>query len=627
MIYSLLMFESPIPELLAWLRTILRPDDILNITAQGHTKRIRFQFPLLPGNAYEELGDTYAGKETFRIRDAADKKGRPDDTHAWVCIFANTKVVVYESLSRAKKHLLRPLRYGFSDQEMRDLTNIARNVLIKKLSQQEVSEKTFPYMHRFHLPCAVGVALWVDGALRGSQIVERVPLGKGIARAALRSLSDQRFHPLTQSDLSQVRIQISVILGPMLPYESHTIRSNTIDPFLGYKLTHGKRTGWYLPEIFNLKRFRTEQEFINSLAVHKAHITLPHENAFTVLSMPVIDLLEAAPQENRTLRLIGPVAEKRFSEKLPLKELVSEIAFPAAAWLERTQRSDGSFPLFINPKNGESSEENLPRTFLAANAMVRFGKSAAHGAYIQAAEKSYTYGLTRTRSHTAEIPLIAWIYLGQTAYELGDQETYKRITKRVANTIEKTSFEPIVHAQACSLFLLGNTDSVDSDLHRLCSAIALKLRDACTIPKNDTHPQYSLARVAECIPVLEKTGHSAEAQATLRLFLESQCTNGSFPNSFDEPYPQTAYTRGTSKILEVISLYPDTCHSAIRKTLQWLACMQYTEDSSFFVPTGHRQKIAGSFRHDYFEPNAWIDTNAHLLIGASRILNNTTPYA
>lgn len=98
---------------------------------------------------------------------------------------------------------------------------------------------------------------------------------------------------------------------------------------------------------------------------------------------------------------------------------------------------------------------------------------------------------------------------------------------------------------------------------------------------------------------------------------EQQLSNGAFPESTISDF---AYTRGTGKIFEVLALQPEKNKEAVTNALQWLLSMQYDEENTFFIPEEIRPKILGSFRHDYFNPEAWIDATGHALLGGAQFM-------
>jgi hypothetical protein len=49
--------------------------------------------------------------------------------------------------------------------------------------------------------------------------------------------------------------------------------------------------------------------------------------------------------------------------------------------------------------------------------------------------------------------------------------------------------------------------------------------------------------------------------------------------------------------------------------------MQYLPENSYFIPEKNLDYAIGGFRHDYFNPDLWIDSAGHFLLAASRFLN------
>jgi hypothetical protein len=97
-----------------------------------------------------------------------------------------------------------------------------------------------------------------------------------------------------------------------------------------------------------------------------------------------------------------------------------------------------------------------------------------------------------------------------------------------------------------------------------------------------------------------------------------QLPNGAFAAETNSSF---AYTRGTGKIFEILALNPKENNEEINKALFWLAAMQYTGENTFFIPPKNRHLIMGGLRHDYFNPETWIDAAGHFLLGASRLIS------
>ena len=85
-----------------------------------------------------------------------------------------------------------------------------------------------------------------------------------------------------------------------------------------------------------------------------------------------------------------------------------------------------------------------------------------------------------------------------------------------------------------------------------------------------------------------------------------------------------AYSRGTSKILEVLARTGQSDQKAIEKAIEWLAAMQYDTENSFFVSKQVQPVIIGGFRHDYLNQEVWIDAAGHFLLGGAALMHGTS---
>ena len=113
------------------------------------------------------------------------------------------------------------------------------------------------------------------------------------------------------------------------------------------------------------------------------------------------------------------------------------------------------------------------------------------------------------------------------------------------------------------------------------------------------------------------------AEKVLDWLKAQQLPSGAFPESTASDF---VYTRGTGKISEVLALDPERNRTAIEAVLPWLIAMQYDEENTFFIPPEARPKILGAFRHDYLNPEAWVDSAGHVLLGGARLLVSPTQY-
>ena len=598
-----------------WLRTIVTRDDIIQIDYFGHTTCVQYSFPLYPHLEPDEI-ECAPNEATFSIKMPG---GAVQEAVAgWKCIFKTAEIELWEKESRP--HPLRPLRFGFSNEELRQLLTVARDSLRHYLStKSELDKKYFlPFSQRFHVSCGVGVALWTEGKLRGSQVVENMSLVKGVAQAAIFASEDPRFEATTEADLAHMRIEITILVGPRLPYPFEDIlMSQPVDPSYGYRLKSGDAIGWLFPEIFNIKSLASAGQFFEFLAKEKAGLQDEWKHAATVDAFPVVDCIEDSTH-TRPLVLNGPIVD---SEGIAGAFSMPESAHAAAEWLVASQQSDGGWPLYLDPLTGQEGRNDPVRIALTAYALAQFGAATSAVEFSDAARKAYAY-VTKIIQKKGEPPresseVLTLVYAAKTAFALSLERDYRELSERVAEMIVSVPFSPIAYSQTITSFRAGFAgrsleaqETLDRLLRRLYES-SLELFDG----GND----HSLAAWAEAVSAFHDTDYAEQGSRIEDWIVAQHYSDGSFPNMSGMPSPESAYTRGTAKIYEILALDPVRNTAIIERTFHWLRSMQYTEENSFFVPRHLQKKVQGGFRHDYFRQQAWIDSNAHFLIGTSRI--------
>ncbi len=605
--------EHIFAEVFAWLRGVVQRDEIIQVVYKGTEYLYQYAFPIFPGDVPKRI-TTGAERAAFYLREPA--RGMLDDS--WVQIFVSPRFELFEYAHRVGAYA--PLRLGFSDQEQRLLMQAARQSLAAFL-RNEPAPSVDMSPSRLFVQCTVGVALWCNGALRGSQVVENRALITGVVVAARNAAVDARFVPLAPHELLETRIEITVLVGPRFTY----VRGNdtdAINPIYGYQMQHKNRIGWLFPEIGNRLSLPTQKGFFQLLASQKTGIAQDEEKDAHITTFPICDIIESADW-SRVIRLRGPIpalSPQFRTAKLDRAELLL-LGESAAAWLLGMQRVDGSMPLYRDPFTGMEGGVDLVRLALTVQALVEYGRVVAAPHIIASAEKSYRYLVSLVQSQQGvgqeDVSVLVSLYLGHAAYALAKDVDVVKHAARVAVAISDMLFDPIVHAQALSLCALLPTQH---DMRRSIGAqLCCQVQEQVRAMLHKKNSQTSLALWIECAHALLRAGETRSAEEVASWCAQLQCADGSFPNYTHDTF-ETAYTRGTAKIVEVLSCWPIRFEQEIAKAMQWLSTMQYTDDSLFFVPTELRDGLRGGFRHDYFRPAAWIDTNAHLLLGITRLL-------
>ncbi|GAG79568.1 unnamed protein product, partial [marine sediment metagenome] len=151
------------------------------------------------------------------------------------------------------------------------LLKIARNTIVKYVSKQKVPEPvTEDLTLNLKKPNGVFVTIYKKGKLRGcvGQFKSTQPLHKLIRDIAISSSTrDHRFSPVTEEELDQLDIEISV-LSPMKKIES----IDEIDLGKhGIYIVKGSYSGTFLPKVA-IDNGWNKEEFLGHCARDKARI-------------------------------------------------------------------------------------------------------------------------------------------------------------------------------------------------------------------------------------------------------------------------------------------------------------------------------------------------------------------
>ncbi len=120
---------------------------------------------------------------------------------------------------------------------------------------------------QFNIPAAVFVTLTENGSLRGcigTMEARDTLLDAVINFATSAAFEDHRFSPLSEDELKNIKIEIS-ILSPMLKVESY---KDVEKGKHGVLIKKGYSSGTYLPQVWS--HFKNKDEFLSSLCSEKA---------------------------------------------------------------------------------------------------------------------------------------------------------------------------------------------------------------------------------------------------------------------------------------------------------------------------------------------------------------------
>jgi len=555
------------------------------------------------------------------------------DKH-WHCTAGGFFFTLYENINRFK-NLPVPIRFGLSDKEKKFMVERARLVLEKFLKNGELpaQEIFLDLPFYFRIRTDLCVALWTGGKLRGSVIVQNLMLWEGLIKAVVDASRDPRFKPISYYELENTRIEIALISDFHLALPKIFIKQNKILPHKGYRLILGEKSGWFLPEVFNVRNFQNLNEFLDDLSQEEAGLapTAWRNSRAKIEIFDVEDFIENKEHIGIN-NLFGPII-------MPASgiEKLKERAQRAGDWLANIQEPDGNFPPIINPLTGRASQIDWPRSAFSAWALAElvltFGQKGKK--YQKAAEKHFQFINSYIWEPGFRVQFLTLAYVGQESLALfkilGTGQYYLaavKIAERILAAGEQILFESITFQQIASFLAeMAVFERRFLEPAQRFANIARANFENNLAKKNS----QNLAFQAELVNVFDKLfkltqdndykEFSRRVADWLVSFQFLQGPKGIFGPFAGATDSDSVYTRATGKIFEALANLVEYRESA-QKALAWLLAMQYTKENIFFVPTEFRSKIIGGFRHDYFNQAAWIDAAGHFLLGAVRLMNN-----
>ncbi len=547
------------------------------------------------------------------------KKNNLSHTNGWQSIFLSNEFEILENKEKYHSENL-PIRFGLTEKEKEEALNHSRHILenfLKKGGNREDLPKITT--GRFSQKVNVDVVLWVDGELRGSRIVESLPLGDAIEEATILACRDERFKPVSFEELNSTTIEIAILSNLRIPLLKKEKASNFIYTEKGYLMSVGGRRGWFLPAVFNCVSFSGLNDFLVNLIEKKIGISRSFLSNALVEIFEVDNFIEST--KKRPLSLNGPIVLSSCG--VPEKDIYSrfyESANNSADFVCRIQENDGNIPPIINPLSGKISQIDWVRMALTAWSLSLWGETTKNSLYKESARKSFVYLKENLYDHP-NIPTysrcLSLIYYRRLSVVLGENEEAEKSGKMIIGLIPNLDYEPILYSQIA--IHLMDVASQDNDyLKNGEELVGIVSED---YEKGIKEGGLELARYPELIYLFNEIGKKtnnkellANASKINDWYVSKQLKDGSFPSKDGSAF---SYVRGTGKIFEVLSLDLEKNKKVIEKTMLWIMDTQYTKENTFFIKNDIKEKILGGFRHDNLNQEVWIDATAHILIGAS----------
>ena len=607
--------------------------DFILVEQEGRQDVYCFLFPLKFGDKPRRTGIYKENNITFFVKFSSRQ---PDLGEDWTPIFRSPELEIFENKKRAEDSGSEPL-FGLNETERKRAFQIARRSLDIYLNEhkyprtEDVLEKYF-LPRVFNVRIDLDVALWVKGMLRGSYVLENYPLSEGIIKASIGACRDARFKPLDVKELESVRIEITLFSDLKIPVSRDFIEKNEILYDKGYFIKRGEKKGWFLPEVFNVSSFKNLKDFILRLGQEKA--LLAAEEIFdkkTQLFLFEVDDFIEDEQKVQALKLDGPV----LSGGQEILD-IDERSRLAADWLLKIQEKDGNFPPVQNPITGRSFQIDWPRSALAGWSLIDFGNTLGQQSYINAGIKNFTYlkgflldGSFLLDSNTKALSLC---YLGQNGLCQEIRQESFQIASAILEKEKELIFEPIAFLQIGSFlaeFAKRDRNFFEAairyfDITRkifesnLAGGQSINLTIWSEIV-NLSAKLFDVTSEPVCLKIIAKF---------CQLAFDNQLDSGAFRSATDSDF---VYVRSTGKITEALAgLYSiknklidneipvDYYKECLKKSFDWLGRMQYDIQNSYFIPEKNLNFSFGGFRHDYFNPELWIDSAAHFILAVSR---------
>jgi hypothetical protein len=574
-----------------WLGGILSGEDVVSLVLRKRSINVRFRFPLrigeLPKIVFKE-----DMSPTFLIQDFEGA-----EHEELMHIFSSQSLHIYE---RRRKLPVAPLRWGMNHNEKIILLKAVRHI-ITELMQNRLAQNIIDE-NRFNISVDLNIAVWVDGNLRASRIAQNVHLIRGLVTVAQDVLRDSRFAPLTIEEIDRSRIEIGILHEPRVALGGNEIIADRIMPDKGYTLGSTIKDNSYLPEVFNTRRWDSLKKLIHSLVTEKARLSATKKKIASVCTFEITDFVETKNKRD----VIDLYSTMPIPQTLSIENQKQRFS-AAADWLLSMQTRDGNIRSNIDPLTGSAGEIDPVRTAFSGLALASYGKKTEEQRYVDAANKVLDLITSKMIDDVNKIHPLEYIYAGQLAETLNRRDIRGRIMETFQDKFQSLHFEPVLVAQAAKfLFITGHKDQASYILSELRSRFYKNRQKG--IP-------MSLAAWAE-VGNIAFEDDIKFAHEVLDWIVRHQLENGAFPDTSSSNF---VYTRGTGKIFEVLAVDHDRYKNAITNSLKWLFSMQYIGETDWFIPLEYRGKVLGSFRHDYINTEAWVDSVAHVLLGASRL--------
>jgi AMMECR1 domain-containing protein len=517
------------------------------------------------------------------------------------------------------------LRHGLSHEERQAALRCTRIHLTQVLANKEraFDSKDVQLLAPYQTSATVDVMLWMDGEMRGSIIHTGSSLLEALCDGVVRSARDGRYKPIAEDELPALRIEINILSDVQLPLlVTHGSGHETlIQPQYGYMVSHQQYLGWYLPVIFNVKKFSSLSELLQSLAIQKAGIPLREYAQARFFTFP-IEIFRESMSGLAVVGMRGSLCEQ--VPPVPLPRAVAHATALMARWLCAMATEDGYIPRVADPYARTKSVADWGRMAFASYALGVFGRDTNDAVCARQAAQTAAYIRSQVPLLTMlsiREKIITQTYLARLAVVQDDYDCAVRDVVALETLTQSLALSVITDLQMASLY----TDLSKKDVqYTLAAQMIIDRVYAAWQQKCEAGQAVSLAEHAELIPLLHTqlaTGLGVHDKvqdryaAVCQWYHSLQLENGAFPNTTKSDFP---YTRGTSKIWEALAV--DRNNDGISlKASAYILALQYHAEALAVVPSAFAPFLYGAIMHDEVNHEAWIDSVSHVLIAVTRM--------
>jgi AMMECR1 domain-containing protein len=504
-------------------------------------------------------------------------------------VYENSEVKVYKTTNC----------YSYDD--ISNLFSIARDALNSK--ELNFSNSTFKNR--------VYVSLWKDGEVRGSYGQSGYSIEENVYRATKLALYDERFKKLSEDELNQTDISISIVKTNVQlefnPYDTNEI-SSLINPTI-----HGVRVynASIIPEVATNREWSPIQ-FLNATCRKASKEPDCYVNGFEKFQT------KSYVQSNGKIKIV-------YGDT-PFSEVSDEKSFNLAIdWIAKTLNDSkmviGYYPL----SNSYEYDTSISRYIFASQALADAYRVNSNEGYLKIAKDSLELA-SRNISRTSKTSTISFYVLALwDFYESTGDEKYKLYAIEFSNEIEKR-FSLCGGCDEDTLSLPVGITALYETYERTGEQ---KYKDVIAKTKDEflkTQLSNDLAENSWYIDAgirYNKIFDDKEVQDFVnklaQKLLAHQHTSEYFPQyegGFWSNYKEIRrpYTPGTGKILEaLIQLDKFKYQNQIQLGLNWMKMLQIRDDNSFYLSPEVRSKAIGGFKYSLFDHFERVDNAAHFV--------------